>query len=139
MSYPAVAAVLNHSKASTSARLVLVTIAYFESDTGAWPSQETLASMTGLSVRSVKRAIKELSALHELDVINDGGDTWGARKTNRYFIILECPEDCRGDLSHKRASAEVVQLTPIRRSQMVSNLVTIGDTSGNNRGQIMSQ
>ena len=136
MSYPAVAAVLNHSSASTSARLVLVTIAYFESDTGAWPSQETIARMTGLSVRSVKRAIKELSELHELDVINDAGDTWGARKTNRYYIILECPPDCRGDLSHKKESADVVSLTPIRRSQIVSNLVTIGDTRGNNRGQI---
>ena len=136
MSYPAVAAALNHSQASTSARLVLVTIAYFESDTGAWPSQETLSRMTGLSLRSVKRAIKELSELHEIDVIADAGDTWGARKTNRYFVIIECPEGCRGDLSHKQVSAEIVNLAPIRRSQLVPNLVSIGDTRGNNRGQI---
>jgi len=136
MSYPAVAAALNHSKASTSARLVLVTIAYFESDTGAWPAQETISRMTGLSLRSVKRAVKELSELHEIDVIADAGDTWGARKTNRYFVILECPEGCRGDLSHKQASAEIVNLAPIRRSQLVPNLVAIGDTRGNNRGQI---
>lgn len=136
MSYPAVAAALNHSRASTSARLVLITIAYFESDTGAWPAQETISRMTGLSLRSVKRAVKELSELHELDVIADSGDTWGARKTNRYFVILECPEGCRGDLSHKQASAEILNLAPIRRSQLVPNLVTIGDTRGNNRGQI---
>lgn len=136
MSYPAVAAVLHHSRASTSSRLVLVTIAYFESDTGAWPSQETISKMTGLSIRSIKRAIKELAELHELDVISDGGDSYGARKTNRYFIILDCPEDCKGDLSHKRASAEVVELAPIRRARLVPNEVTIGDTRGNNRGQI---
>jgi len=139
MSFPAVAAVLNHSQASTSSRLVLVTIAYFESDTGAWPSQETIARMTGLSIRSVKRAIKELADLHELDVIADHGDTRGARKTNRYFVILECPDGCRGDLSHKRETADVVSLVAIRRAEMVPNTTPIGDIQGNNRGQMRYQ
>jgi hypothetical protein len=57
MSYEAVAAALHHSRASTSSKLVLIAIAHYEGDQGAWPSQNTLAKMTGLGPRSIRRAI----------------------------------------------------------------------------------
>jgi hypothetical protein len=135
MSYEAISAVLNHSRATTSARLVLVAIAHYEGDNGAWPSQETLARITGLGVRSVRRAIKELRELYELDVVPDNGQGNGARKTNKYFVILECPEDCDGSFNHRKREAEIVSLTAIRRGQYRSKNVPIEVKNGTNRGQ----
>jgi hypothetical protein len=139
MSYEAVAAAVHHSKASTSSRLVLITIAHFEGDQGAWPSQSTLAEMTGLSVRSVRRAIHELAELFELDVIASDGAGYGARKSNRYFVILQCPADCDGSIAHRKKAAEVVSLTATRRAQYRSKMTAIEATHDRNRGQKMHQ
>jgi hypothetical protein len=129
MSFEAVAAALHHSEASTASKLVLVTIGYFESELGAWMSQDTLARMTGLSTRSVRRAIAELSELGELDVIADSGQTRGARKTNRYFLTVLCPADCDSSFAHKRQEGgEVVDLAKARRA--------IEDKLDSNRGQL---
>jgi len=136
MSYEAVAAALHHSRASTSSKLVLIAIAHYEGDQGAWPSQNTLAKMTGLGPRSIRRAIAELRDLHELDVIADNGQGYGSRKTNRYFVILDCPEGCDRSLNHKIAAAEVVSLTAARRSQYRSRATAIEVTYDRNRGQI---
>ena len=135
MSYEAVAAALHHSRASTSAKLVLIAIAHYEGDQGAWPSQSTLAKMTGLAPRSIRRSIAELRELHELDVIADNGQGYGARKTNRYFVILDCPEGCDRSLNHKIATAEVVSLTAARRSQYRSKTTPIEVIHDRNRGQ----
>lgn len=139
MSYEAVAAALHHSQASTSARLVLLAIAHFEGDQGAWPSQKTLAEMTGLSTRSVRRAIHELAELHELDVIADNGQGYGARKSNRYFVIVQCPEGCDSTIAHRKQGAEIVSLAAIRRGQYRPKNASIEDTGGRNRGQKMHQ
>lgn len=133
MSFEAVAASLHHSKASTSSKLVLVAIAYFESEAGAWMSQETLARMTGLTSRSVRRAIAELAELHELDVIPHDGTSRGARKTNRYFITVECPGDCDSSYAHKREGGEVVSLEAAR--QYRTKRAAIEDKIDSNRGQ----
>lgn len=138
MSFEAVAATLHHSKASTSSKLVLVAIAYFESDQGAWMAQDTLATMTGLSPRSVRRAIAELAELHEIDVIHDDGAGRGARKTNRYFVTILCPEDCDSSYAHKRGG-EVVNLATVRRKQYRSDSTPIEDKNDLNRGQIRHQ
>ena len=135
MSYEAVAAALHHSQASTSARLVLLAIAHFEGDQGAWPSQTTLATMTGLSVRSIRRAIHELAELHELDVVADGGQGYGARKSNRYFVIVPCPDDCDSSIAHRKQAADIVSLTAIRRNQYRSKNAPIEATRDRNRGQ----
>ena len=134
MSIEAVAAALHHSKASTSARLVLVTIAHFEGEQGAWPSQTTISKMTGLSERSVRRAIAELAALFELDVIPDDGAGHGARKTNRYFVILECPEGCDNTVNHRKPNAEIVSLAAIRQKQYRPKTARIEVKNGTNRG-----
>ncbi len=139
MSYEAIAAALNHSQASTSARLVLIAIAHFEGENGSYPSQETLARLTGLNVRSVRRGIKELKELHEIDVIADNGIGAGARKTNRYYVLVDCPEDCDGSLNHKKRAAKIVSLTAIRREQYRSKNVAIEVNIGSNRGQKLSQ
>lgn len=139
MSIEAIAAVLHHSRASTSSRLVLVTIAHFEGEQGAWPSQRTLALMTGLSERSVRRAISELAELHELDVIPDEGAGYGARKTNRYFIILECPEGCDNTVNHRKQTAEIVSLAAIRQKQYRSKNAPIEVKNDRNTGQKVHQ
>jgi hypothetical protein len=139
MSYEAIAAALNHSQASTSSRLVLIAIAHYEGDNGSYPSQQTIARLTGLNVRSVRRAIKELTNLNELDVIADSGVGSGARKTNRYYVIVECPDGCDRSLNHKIVTAEIVSLSAIRRSQYRTNKVPIEDTRGSNRGHLAHQ
>jgi len=136
MSFEAVAATLHHSQASPPARLVLVTIGYFEGDKGAWMSQETIGHMLGMSPRTVRRHIAELRDLGEIDVISDGGQGYGSRKTNKYFVILECPEGCDRSLSHKAESAEVIKLSDSRRSQYRSKLTAIEVNTVRNRGQI---
>jgi hypothetical protein len=138
MSFEAVAATLHHSKASTSSKLVLVAIAYFESDQGAWMSQDTLANMTGLSPRSIRRAIVELTELREVDVIHDDGAGRGARKTNRYFVTVLCPEDCDSSFAHKRGG-EIVNLATVRRRQYRTDSTPIEDKNDLNRGQIRHQ
>lgn len=139
MSYEAVAAALHHSQASTSAKLVLIAIAHYEGDNGAWPSQNTLSKMTGLAPRSIRRAIAELRELHELDVIPDNGQGYGSRKSNRYFVILDCPEGCDRSLNHKIAAAEVVNLAAARRSQYRPKTTPIEAKFDRNRGQIRHQ
>lgn len=92
-------------------------------------SQETLARMTGLSTRSVRRAISELAELGELDVIADSGQTRGARKTNRYFLTVLCPSNCDSSYAHKlQEGGEVVDLATARRA--------IEDKIDSNRGQL---
>ncbi len=134
MSFEAVAASLHHSQASTSSKLVLVAIAYFESEAGAWMSQDTLSRMTGLTTRSVRRAIAELAELHELDVIPNDGTSRGARKTNRYFVTVLCPQDCDSSFAHKREGGEVVSLQAVRQYRTKST--AIEDKIGSNRGQL---
>jgi hypothetical protein len=139
MSYEAVAAAISHSQASVSARLVLVTIAHFEGEQGAWPSQNTLAEMTGLSARSVRRAIAELAGLFELDVIHDAGAGYGARKSNRYFVIVQCPDGCDGTIAHRQKQADVVSLAATKRKQYRSKTTPIQVTHDRNTGQIVHQ
>ena len=135
MSSEAMSAVLHHSKASPHAKLVLMAIAYHENDTGAWMSQATLARLCNMNERTVRRHIVELKSLFEIDVIPDDGQGHGARVTNRYFIILDCPEGCDRSFSHKEMSAEIIKLTTSRRQQYRSKQVAIEVNIGRNRGQ----
>jgi hypothetical protein len=135
MSSEAMSAVLHHSQASPHAKLVLMAIAYHENDTGAWMSQATLARLCNMSERTIRRHVAELRDLFEIDIIHDDGQGHGARVTNRYFIILDCPEGCDRSFSHKETSAEVIKLTASRREQYRSKVVAIQVKSGRNTGQ----
>jgi hypothetical protein len=104
MSIEAMNLVLNHSKATGRAKLVLLGIANHFGDNGAWPSISTLARYANASERSVKRDIQELVDLGELTVEVNSAPMRGQYKTNLYWISVDSgvtTEVSRGDSSGK--------------------------------------
>lgn len=104
MSIEAVSAVLKHSKAKGTAKLVLLAIAWHygeDAELGAWPSQNTLANYCNTSDRQIRRALQDLIELEELEYrAHDGRGFRPDRRTARYFILLDCPETCDASVSH---------------------------------------
>jgi hypothetical protein len=49
----------------------------------------------------VQQIIRELSALGEIGIEEQGGLGQHQYKTNRYHILIQCPGDCDGSLNHK--------------------------------------
>lgn len=99
------AVALHHSRARGTARLVLLGIANHDGDGGSWPSIATLAKYAGgVDRKTVKRAIDELEALHEVQQLDRAG---GDRRTpdhlrpNLYRFLLSCPPDCDGSANHR--------------------------------------
>jgi hypothetical protein len=88
MSIEAVSLVLNNSRATGRAKLVLLGIANHLGDHGAWPSISTLARYANASERSVKRDIQELVDLGELKVELQNAPTKTQYKTNLYWITI---------------------------------------------------
>jgi hypothetical protein len=88
MSIEAVSLVLNQSKATGRAKLVLLGIANHLGDQGAWPSIATLARYANASERSVKRDLQELVELGELKVELQNAPTNHQYKTNLYWITI---------------------------------------------------
>jgi hypothetical protein len=89
VSIEAVALVLNKSKATGRAKLVLLGIANHLGDQGAWPAISTLARYANASERSVKRDIQELIDLGELRVELQNAPTQNQYKTNLYWITIQ--------------------------------------------------
>ena len=108
MGYKAVAVALHHSQARKTTKLVLVALAHFYDDEGrygAYPSQKTLSLMANCDERTVRRALADLADMGEIDILLHQGvgmNPW--QRTNRYRIILDCPDDCDGSSQHKRTS-----------------------------------
>lgn len=98
-------AVLHHSKARGTAKLVLLGIANHQSDRGAWPALSTLQKYAGgVDERNVRRALRQLEDMKELSVqVRGGGDGRGrgGRETNRYWVLVKCPQTCDRTLAHK--------------------------------------
>jgi hypothetical protein len=88
VSIEAVSLVLNKSKATGRAKLVLLGIANHLGDQGAWPAISTLARYANASERSVKRDIQELIDLGELRVEVQNAPTQNQYKTNLYWITI---------------------------------------------------
>jgi len=109
MSTVEMAAVLHHSKATGSTKLVLMGIAYHmgkDGLNGCWPAQGTLAEYANISVRQVQRALNTLVDIGELEVIVHGAWAKGsAAQTNVYYLADLCPDMCDGSLNHKRKVA----------------------------------
>lgn len=108
MSVESLAAVLHHSRAKGTAKLVLVGIANHDGDGGAWPSVVTLAKYAGVDARSVQRAIAKLVGLGELRVaIQEGGtaDVPDHRRPNRYHVLVACPPWCDRTAQHRDTRA----------------------------------
>jgi hypothetical protein len=119
MSIEAVSLVLNKSKATGRAKLVLIGIANHLGDQGAWPSIATLARYANASERSVKRDIQELIALGELSVQLQAAPMNGQYKTNLYWITIPSGVSdwvSRGDNSGKSGG------TPVGTQTITNNL-----------------
>lgn len=104
MSAESVAIVLNHSKATGTDKVVLLGIAWHMSDTwgdGSYPGIERLAVYAGVSQRTVIRSLKTLEELGEIDVHRHSGRSYGGPKTNRYWVMVQCPDSCQRDLWHR--------------------------------------
>jgi hypothetical protein len=118
MSIEAMNLVLNHSKATGRAKLVLLGIANHFGDNGAWPSIETLARYANASERSVKRDIQELIDLGELIVDVNAAPMRSQYKTNLYWINVEAgvtTHVSRGDSSGKSG------VTPVGTQTIIKN------------------
>jgi len=98
------AIVLHHSKASGTAKLVLLGIANHDGDGGAWPSVNTLAKYANVTPRNVQKAIAQLGSAGELIIYTNDGGTRAMpdhRRPNRYEILLKCPPNCDRSTKHK--------------------------------------
>jgi hypothetical protein len=124
MSLEALSAVLNHSKSTGTARALLTAIAWHIGDDpeeGCYPSQSRLAELSGCSVRQVQRNLIKLVELQEIEMSqHDGIGYRFDRITNRYWIILDCPEGCDGTLMHR--------LRGVRKGKTGRRLRLIGAT-----------
>jgi hypothetical protein len=104
VSIETMAIVLHHSRATGTAKLVLVGIANHAGDGGAWPSRYTLAKYAGCSEDNVRKAVKRLVGLGELRVhvqrggMADDDDAW---RPNRYDVLVVCPSDCDRTPQHR--------------------------------------
>ena len=116
MSHGAHSVVFHHSKATGNDLLVLVAIANYISDDGAWPKVETIAKYARTSTRQVHRSLASLRELGEIDWVTGGGQGQGVYRPNLYQLLLTCPPDCSGDWNHS------VRQDVRSRGDMVSGL-----------------
>jgi hypothetical protein len=97
------AVVLHHSRATGTAKLVLLGIANHDGDGGAWPSVDTLAVYANASPRAVQYVLRELEANGELAVaLQDGGSRGPVHlRPNRYVVQVACPATCDRTARHR--------------------------------------
>lgn len=106
---------LHHSRATGSAKLVLLGIANHDGDGGAWPSVATLARYAAVHPRNVQRAVDKLVELHEIvREVNGGGtaSTSNYTRPNLYRFTLACPPTCDRTSRHLTRHQVVVQELP---------------------------
>lgn len=104
MSVESLSAVLHHSRAKGTAKLVAVGIANHDGDGGAWPTVSTLARYANCDARSVQRALSKLSELGELTITQQGGGTAGLadhERPNLYHLHVSCPPWCDRSTQHR--------------------------------------
>lgn len=117
MSVEAIAIALHHSRATGTAKLVLIGIANHDGDGGAWPAVDTLAKYAGVHRRNVQRALERLEQLGEIRrIIGAGGDHSIAdhMKPNLYRMLLACPATCDHTRNHRTSrSLELAPFTEL--------------------------
>lgn len=104
MSIESVAIALHHSRARGTAKLVLIGVANHDGDGGSWPSLATLAKYSGVTVRNVQKALRELEVLGEIRTHLQAGGTGRTanyERPNLYDFLLRCPGDCDRTSSHR--------------------------------------
>lgn len=111
MSIEVMTTVLNHSKATGRAKLVLLGIANHQGDQGAWPSIETLARYANSSQRSVMRDIQELEAIGELIVERNGAPVRSQYRPNLYWVNVSGVTDSTAGVTENESgvTAQVVR------------------------------
>lgn len=95
---------LHHSRATGTAKLVLIGIANHDGDGGSWPSIATLARYAGVNARNTQQAIARLIKLGEVSRAVMGGGTHitpDHMRPNLYKIKLTCPLDCDRTVNHR--------------------------------------
>lgn len=95
MSIEAMALVLHHSKATGTAKVVLLGVANHEGDGGARPAVATLAKYANVDPRSVRRALDMLVETGELEIIHKAG--WAST----YRVLVRCPKGCDRSSNHR--------------------------------------
>ena len=114
MSLEAVNAVLHHSEAVGTDKLILLGIAWHlgpDPEEGCWPRVARLAKYANVNERSVQRSLTRLIKLGELERFINSGVGLTDKRPNCYFVKLECPDTCTGYPQHKvihRGDAGVV-------------------------------
>lgn len=102
MSVEALAVVLHHSPTSSTDKLVLLGIANHDGDGGAYPSVATLAKYANVSERGVQKCLQRLAMTGQIRIhLQDGGQRDARYRTNRYEILVRCPEGCDGSTNHR--------------------------------------
>jgi hypothetical protein len=104
MSIESMAAALHHSKATGTARLVLIGIANHDGDGGAFPAMATLAKYANVDIRNARNAVRRLEALGEVRTLTNGGalpDRPAIYQPNRYELLIRCPYFCDGTKNHR--------------------------------------
>ena len=135
MSIESIAIALHHSKATGSAKLVLIGIANHDGDGGSWPSVATLRKYAGVDERTVQRSIVRLEGLGEVRrIIQQGGDhsIADARRPNLYRFLLRCPHDCDRTSNHRTSRSVEVALS----EELLTGVTPMspGDTHAGGRG-----
>jgi hypothetical protein len=108
--------VLHHSRASGTAKLVLLGIANHDGDGGAWPSVDTLGRYANVSRSRVHAALKTLETLGEVRrMIGQGGDhsTADHMRPNLYHVTLHCPESCDRRKNHRSKHSQAMLAYPV--------------------------
>lgn len=105
MSIEKMSAVLHHSEASGSTKLVLIGIANHDGDGGAWCSVETLAKYANIERRQVQKILRDLEESGEIVTIHREGIT------NRYTVEVSCPPNCDRSTNHKITEGGVLEDT----------------------------
>lgn len=108
MSNAAQALVWAHSKATGTARLVMLAIADHDGEGGSWPSYARLAAFANVDIRNARRAVERLVELGELKVVTGAGgraQTPDYARPNLYVINLTCPPFCDHSSQHRDTRA----------------------------------
>lgn len=139
--------VLNKSKATGRAKLVLLGIANHQGDQGAWPSIATLARYANASERSVKRDIQALIELGELKVEWNSAPVNAQYRPNLYWVVLDdsgvtdsagvTGQVSRGDNSGKSGVTPSGTVTLIRNvKNLFSTDWVLSDTEKTKMGEL---
>lgn len=118
------------------AKIVLVALADFADEAGScYPGQEKLCQMTGLSIRTLRRALERLED-NELITRERRFDRFGHRTSDRYYLQIDrqsLPVTVTGgqsDLGSESPSLPVRESIPTGHSDRVTIRRTTRDPSG---------